>query len=99
MRLSELSAEFVDAAPNGGIRHGPGCGQGVLFEEPNGKGGMLCVWFANPIGGKPPAGPEHLPAPRWQRTGETIEALTLTPSVNAVGGWHGWVRDGEAVTC
>jgi hypothetical protein len=33
----------------------------------------------------------------WTRTGETFEALTLTPSVDAspAGHWHGFVTKGE----
>lgn len=53
--------------------------------------------------------PDH--RANWAATGE-LEALTLTPSVDArhvLGGvdgeprvechWHGWIRAGEAVTC
>ena len=34
----------------------------------------------------------------WQRTGETFEDLTLTPSVDAspAGCWHGFVTKGDA---
>ena len=33
----------------------------------------------------------------WQRTGETFEALTLSPSVDAgwSGHWHGFIENGE----
>ncbi len=35
----------------------------------------------------------------WQRTGDTFETLTLTPSVDAashgVGHWHGFITNGE----
>ena len=95
MKLHDLDAEFIDTAPNGGLRHGPDCGQGVLFDDPQGGGYKVCVWFANPLGGKPVAGPEYDPKPRWQREGDTLETLTLSPSVNVHGGWHGWVRAGE----
>jgi hypothetical protein len=32
----------------------------------------------------------------WQRTGETFETLTLTPSVDcsAWGHWHGFITNG-----
>lgn len=40
--------------------------------------------------------------PRWNRTGNTIETLTLSPSIDASGqdhvthkGWHGHVTNGE----
>ena len=63
----------------------------------------LAVLFANPPDGGPPAGedPQALGnngGRRWQRTGETIETLTLSPSVDcsACGHWHGIVAAGEA---
>jgi hypothetical protein len=33
----------------------------------------------------------------WQRTGDTFETLTLTPSIDASGDghWHGWITDGQ----
>lgn len=36
----------------------------------------------------------------WARTGDTIETLTLSPSVQRLEAckWHGWIRNGEAVT-
>lgn len=66
----------------------------------------LGVAFANPIDG---GAPEHLvphhdgaghliyaAAPEWVRTGETFEALTLSPSVNAgPAHWHGFITNGE----
>ena len=42
----------------------------------------------------------------WDHSGETIETLTLSPSVfrNPQGGpcpsrWHGFIRDGQAIPC
>lgn len=54
----------------------------------------LFVPFANPPGG---AEPLRGNGPLWQRTGETFEDLTLTPSVDAshFGHWHGFVTNGE----
>ncbi len=57
------------------------------------------VGFANPLDG----GPAHDPrqGAQWQRTGETFETLTLTPSIQrhrvGDGGcdWHGFVTNGE----
>lgn len=34
----------------------------------------------------------------WTLSGAE-EAPTLSPSVNAVGIWHGWLRDGVATQC
>lgn len=39
----------------------------------------------------------------WQRTGETLDTLTLSPSVQrgepCPKRWHGYIRNGEAVPC
>lgn len=42
----------------------------------------------------PLSGSRH---PVWQWDGNR-EAPTLTPSINVVGRWHGWLRNGELVT-
>lgn len=63
------------------------------------------VGFANPLDGGPffesSAG---APSPKWQRTGDTFETLTLTPSIlsdPAKGGcgWHGFNTNGEVTGC
>lgn len=70
--------------------------QGIMFDCPNPAcGHVLIVWFANPIGGGPAAPPDCAPTPRWQRTGETLATLTLTPSI-LVDCWHGYIRNGHA---
>lgn len=35
----------------------------------------------------------------WSREGDTIETLTLHPSIQRLDGckWHGWIRNGEIV--
>lgn len=43
-------------------------------------------------GGPPPA-PQ-----RWQLSG-TPEKPTLKPSINHVGCWHGWLTDGQFISC
>ena len=57
----------------------------------------LAVWFANPVDGGPPAAEGIDPKPRWHRTGDTFETLTLTPSIDASksGHWHGFITQGE----
>lgn len=71
---------------------------GVIFLCPVHRTHYIGVWFANPVDGGPPASADALPAPRWQRTGDTIETLTLTPSVDAQPGnpscWHGFITNG-----
>jgi hypothetical protein len=44
-------------------------------------------------GGAPHGGLGHL----WQRTGNTFETLTLTPSIDASPDWHGYVTSGQIV--
>lgn len=59
--------------------------------------GTISVWFANALDGLPTlvGGPRT----RWQRTGDTFETLTLSPSIHCVGHWHGWLKDGVLVSC
>lgn len=62
------------------------------------------VAFANPLDGKPPL---HDERHRWQRTGDTFDTLSLTPSILSTPphgcGWHGFVGSngaapGEVIT-
>lgn len=96
MRLSALNAKFVSMM-------GEKSQIAVIMDCPCGCQHKLYVPFANPIGGGKPDDSSVL----WQRTGETIDTLTLSPSVHrspAKGtpcpkAWHGWIRNGEAVPC
>lgn len=59
------------------------------------------VGFSNPLDGGPPHDPR--PGAQWQRTGNTFETLSLTPSIlrgkeRGGCGWHGFVTNGETVT-
>lgn len=77
---------------NGVGRHG----MGLSFDCPHCPGKeRLAVWFLNPIDDKPPAPGNVKPTPRWLRKGETFESLTLAPSINVAGHWHGYIADGE----
>lgn len=72
-------------------------GMGLSFNCPcclgSPRATRLAVFFANPMDGKPPSDDHKL----WQRTGDTFETLTLTPSIDASehGHWHGFIRNGE----
>lgn len=68
MKLAERNGRFVSQQERIGI--------GVAFECPA-CGERHWVPFANPIDG----GECVYPQGGWQRTGETIETLTLTPSI------------------
>jgi hypothetical protein len=110
MRLSELNGRFVGAggegvyttAPDGTLVPAPAReGVGVTFTCPCGKCDEYhdcCVLFENPIDGGPPFGG----GPRWKRVGETIDTLTLTPSILRTPskggcGWHGLITNGEII--
>ncbi len=51
----------------------------------------LAVMFANPVDGGESYGVQY----QWQRTGDTFETLSLTPSVNVPDHWHGHVTNGD----
>jgi len=106
-KLSELDARFVGAG-------GPGVfnadespapertGIGLSFKCPCGKEhdeyDRVFVTFSNPIDGGAPVEPPRFP--KWDRTGDSIENITLTPSIQRMDEngckWHGFVTNGEA---
>ena len=74
-------------------------GLGITFNCPCGCSDQLAVSFTNPLDGQPPRDGHT-----WQRTGDTFETLTLSPSLlrskdKGGCGWHGWVRNGQIITC
>lgn len=75
MRLTELKPRWVvDAAGRQGM------GIGLLC--PICKAEMIAVWFKQPLDGGPPASDQkHL----WNRTGDSFDNLTLSPSIDASG--------------
>jgi hypothetical protein len=98
MRLRDLNPRWACDADIviGGIKqHFEGrTGMAVSFDCPHCRVIRLAVWFGNPIDGLPPTDDAtHL----WQRSGETFDALTLTPSIDASkeGHWHGFITAGE----
>lgn len=66
--------------------------------------GELSFWYCCPCGCKTiaplSAGKQFKPAdgPSWEWNGST-EAPTLRPSVNHIGHWHGWLRNGVWESC
>lgn len=92
--LAELHAEWVEQ------RHRI---VGMRFVCPNCRACTIGVLFENPPDGGPPASddkgkPHNNGGRRWHRTGETLETLTLRPSIDASswGCWHGEVTSGVA---
>jgi hypothetical protein len=104
MRLIDLDPKWLGAGgPD--ISDGSGnpvperSGVGVMLDCPCGCDSPLYVPFANPLDGGPSLEPRG-----WQRTGETFETLTLSPSIlrsrdKGGCGWHGFVTDGQVSTC
>lgn len=98
MRLSELNPRWAldaDIVVGDRVVHDENrVGMAVSFDCPHCCSTRLCVFFRNPIDGKPPSDDyQNL----WQRTGETFETLSLTPSIDASahGHWHGFIENGE----
>lgn len=109
MRLADLeprwATPYLLKHPNGAVQffgETARSGMGMTFRCPH-CAERLSVFFANPIDGGTPADlPPRLdptgnptPAPLWSRTGESFETLTLQPSVDAAGHWHGFITAGE----
>jgi hypothetical protein len=115
VKLIDLDPRWVGAGGAGVARKDPATGEqkpvperhgvGISFKCPcgrsdydNGHTPRVCVEFDKPLdGGSPHRTDGHV----WQRTGETFETLTLTPSIQRVGGcaWHGWITNGEVTSC
>jgi hypothetical protein len=115
MRLVDLNPHWISEWTPAGKpqRHGQGLmldcphcvASGIKSDSP--KMVRLPVAFKNPLDGGPPFGPDShpngvpIPRPLWQRTGDTFETLTLSPSIDAsgthAGGWHGHIQNGQIV--
>lgn len=68
---------------------------GVSFLCPH-CGNRIAVSFKPPIDPKGHASRFPQPDENWHtRTGQTFETLTLEPSVNIKGHWHGRITNGE----
>ena len=108
MKLIDLDPRWCsdgDIVIGGVVKHFEGRrGMAVSFECPHcvarfqqtgdRRVQRLAVWFQNPVDGGPPTDDaKHL----WQRTGDTFETLTLSPSIDASsdGHWHGFITNGE----
>lgn len=110
MKLIHLEAEFLGGYTPNSHRSLPTANgaQGVMFTCPKCGNHSIICWFKNPRNASE-VPPEAFPGPgRWTFTGDTIDALTLTPSVDLSKiddqnpahpsrcYWHGHVTNGEA---
>lgn len=104
MRLTTLNPKFLGAG-GPGISNADGSpapkrhGVGIIMDCPCGdadEGHQLYVPFKNPIDGGTSVEPRG-----WDRTGDTFDTLTLSPSILRTTGckWHGWIRNGEVTSC
>ena len=68
----------------------------ILFDCPCGCDSCVHLTISNPLGGA-----ESIKDDRhtWERTGDTFETLTLTPSFRRKShcGYHGFVTNGEII--
>lgn len=77
--------------------------QGLLIYCPCGGGHCIMIPFANPFNAPklpPDFGPlsrDGTSHPRWNVSGDSLENLTLTPSVDVgiTSCWHGFITNGE----
>lgn len=105
MRLIDLRPKFLGHGGEGVTNTATGApvprreGVGLQFDCPCGCGIPCFVHFSNPLDGGAPL--VHEPFPSWQRTGDTFETLTLTPSILRTPprgcGWHGYITNGEVI--
>ena len=103
MRLVDLEPGWVGAGGAGITRNGEPVperhGVGVTFNCPCGCDSPCYVPFRNPLDGGPML-EDDPPHPSWQRTGDTFETLTLSPSIyrSRGCGWHGYIENGGVRT-
>jgi hypothetical protein len=64
---------------------------GLLVTCPN-CGALGSAYFESPIGG---GSMPQWARVKWQRSGDTLEAMSLTPSFLMIGHYHSWIRNGQ----
>lgn len=107
MKLTELNPRFVISGGEGitdGKTGKPVPLQeevGLSFDCPCGCGDRAFVTFSKDKNGQPTRGN----SPKWERTGDSFENLTLRPSIqrhkveDSGCDWHGYITNGETSTC
>lgn len=103
MKLAELGPRWVGHGGEGVRKKGPDGTLvsvprreriGVAFDCPCGCGDRCLIPFENPEDGLGAVEPDK---PAWHREGTSLDALTVRPSIQRLGGcaWHGFITDGE----
>lgn len=106
MKLIDLNPAWVGSGGEG-VRNADGSpvprreAIGIWFDCPCGCEHPVYVSFSNPADG---LGPFHANdgQPMWERTGNTFAELTLRPSIQRIAPqacWHGFITNGEVITC
>lgn len=104
MKLTDLNPEWIGSGGAGITNSADGSpvprreGTMLMFSCPCGCPEPIAVYVNPPLDGQPA---DERCKPVWQRTGDAFESLTLTPSILRRGGcgWHGFVTNGEIITC
>lgn len=106
MKLTELNPSWLGHGGEGvtnSITHEPipyTHGAGISFDCPCGCGKKIAVMFNNPLDGNKISNRNAY----WNRSGDTFETLTLTPSIlnrnieDNTEHWHGFITNGEIIT-
>jgi hypothetical protein len=102
MKLTDLNPSWVGYGGEGMMMNSQPIPRrertAIEFDCPCGCDHRVCIPFANPEDGQGPV----YSGLGWQRTGETFDDLTLTPSIQRelpARCWHGYVTNGEVSTC
>jgi hypothetical protein len=99
MKLTELNPRWMAHGGEGVTKDGQQVprreGVGISLDCPCGCAYRLAVTFSNPIDGQ---GQLEDAGVAWERTGDTFETLSLTPSIQRefpCNRWHGFITNGE----
>lgn len=104
MKLIDLNPRWCGAGGEGVTNSATGeqvperRGVAISFDCPCGCGDRYALFIDPPLDGLGPYVTDG--QNEWQRTGDTFENLTLTPSILRSGGcqWHGFITNGEIST-
>lgn len=79
--------DFLDNSEDGDWYIRPDDPRGVWLNVP----GVGCTYFTT-------TEPQAWNGAKWSWNGD-YDKPTLTPSLNIIGQWHGWLREGQLISC